>query len=406
MPKLCRYPDDLSIDDLVPEKVEQAISILQEERVDAWLTFTQETMDGGDPVYPILFGERDLGRGALLLTRQGDCVAVVGGLDAAIPPSTGVWERVIVHPGDLREPLLRLLDEIQPQQIAINYSLNNRKADGMSHGDFLRLQNILAGSVFAGRLVSAENVILKLRGRKSAGEIAIMKEAIRQTDEIFKELGQFLRAGVTGRQIFDFVQAETRQRGLQTSWSRDHCPVVTVGPAPFMGHTPPGDTPTRRGQTLQVDFGVKYNGLCSDFQRMWYFLDEGESAAPRELQHLFDTIYRGLDAIIESLRPGNPTWKAAEAARKIIIDAGYPEFRYTVGHQLGRAAHDGGSGLARRKQGDPEWCIEAGNVFTAEGLETRIEGRGWVSLEEDVLVTSSGPLVLTNRQAGFWYVDK
>ncbi len=69
-------------------------------------------------------------------------------------------------------------------------------------------------------------------------------------------------------------------------------------------------------------------------------------------------------------------------------------------------AHDGGSGLARRKQGDPEWCIEAGNVFTAEGLETRIEGRGWVSLEEDVLVTSSGPLVLTNRQAGFWYVDK
>lgn len=395
----------LSIDDLVPEKVEQAVGILQEEKIDAWLTFTQETMDGGDPAYPIIFGERDLGRGVLLLTQKGGCIAVVGGLDEAIPRSTGVWERVIVHKGDLKEPLLALLEEIKPEQIAINYSLNSSKADGLSYGNFLRLQNILEGSIFSGRLVSAENIICKLRGRKSPGEIAILKQAIRHTDEIFNALGQFLKAGVTGRQIFDFVQAEVRRRGLQTAWSRDHCPVVTVGPVPYMGHTPPGDTPTRRGETLQVDFGVKYNGMCSDFQRMWYFLDHGETQAPAEVQHLFNTIKCGLDAIIGRLNPGNPTWKPAEAAFKVMVDAGYPKFNYGVGHQLGRATHDGGPGLVRYKEGDPEWLMEAGNVFTTEGLETRIEGRGWVSLEEDVLVTDAEPVVLTNRQTEFWYVS-
>ena len=394
----------LSINDLVPEKVEQAVGILNEENVDAWLTFTQESMDGGDPVYPIIFGERDLGRGVLLLTRKGDCIAVVGGLDQEIPLSTGVWSQVVVHKGDLREPVLDILSRLDPRQIAINYSLTSPKADGLSYGNFLRLEKILAGSVYSGRLASAEGIIMKLRGRKSPGEIAILNKAIEHTDAIFAELGRFLKPGVTGREIYDFIQEEVARCGLQTSWSRDHCPIVTVGPVEYMGHTPPGDTPTRRGETLQIDFGVKYNGMCSDMQRMWYFLDHGETHAPADVQRAFDTVKTGLDTIIGLLRPGTPTWKPAEAARKVLVDAGYPENKYSVGHQLGRATHDGGPGLARRPEGDPEWLMESGNVFTAEGLETRVEGHGWVSLEEDVMVTASGPLVLTDRQLEFRYV--
>lgn len=392
---------NLSIDDLVPEKVEQAVEILKEEDVDVWLTFAQETKDGGDPVYPILFGERDLGRGLLLLTRSGDHIAIVGGLDEAIPASTGVWDQVIVHKGEIREPLLEVLGRINPRKIAINYSLYTSKADGLSYGNYLRLQEALAGFPYSERLISAEKIILKLRGRKSPGEITIMKKAIQLTDEIFDELHLYLRPGLTGRQIYDFLQEQVARRGLQTSWSSDHCPVVTVGPVPYMGHTPPGPIPTRRGETLQVDFGVKYNGMCSDFQRMWYFLDEGEVQPPAEVQHLFDTIKLGLDAIIDQLRPGIATWQPTEAARKVLVGAGYPEFKYGVGHQLGRATHDGGPGLSRKPTDGPEWLIEAGNVFTAEGLETRIEGRGWVSLEEDVLVTEQGPVVLTNRQTEF-----
>ena len=48
--------------------------------------------------------------------------------------------------------------------------------------------------------------------------------------------------------------------------------------------------------------------------------------------------------------------------------------------------------------------MEVGNVFTAEGLETRLEGRGWISLEDDVLVTASGREVLTTQQRALWLI--
>ncbi|MCZ7547224.1 MAG: aminopeptidase P family protein [Anaerolineae bacterium] len=167
---------------------------------------------------------------------------------------------------------------------------------------------------------------------------------------------------------------------------------------------PPGDAALRRGWLLQIDFGVKYNGFCADFQRMWYLREAGEAAPPPEAQRLFDTVRRGVDAIIAHLKPGAATWEPAEAARAVLVGAGYPEFKYNVGHQLGRATHDGGPGLGRQREDAPEWRIEAGNVFTAEGLETFLEGRGWISLEDDVLVTDHGGEVLTTQQRALWLV--
>jgi Xaa-Pro aminopeptidase len=389
---------------LIAEKVQQAIAIMNELDIDLWLNFTQETGDGGDPVYPMIFGERDLGRGLLLLTRQGDAQAIVGGLDVAIPPATGIWKEVVEYNNDFKAPLLDALRRFKPDHIAINYSLNNPKADGLSYGNYLRLTQALASTTYLKRLVSAETLITRLRGRKSPAEVELIRASIAITDDIFRELGSFLRPGRTGREIYNFLQQQTAQRGLRTSWSSDHCPVVTVGPVPSMGHTPPGDEIVQKGWTLQVDFGVQANGYCSDFQRMWYFLEDGESRPPAEVQRLFDVVRAGVDTVIDHLRPGNPTWLPNAAARELITAAGYPEFKYTVGHQLGRATHDGGQSLARRRENVPDVLIESGNVYTAEGLETRIEGRGWISLEEDVLVTDQGPRVLTTPQRELWLV--
>jgi Xaa-Pro aminopeptidase len=390
---------------LAPEKMEQAVQLLNELDLDAWLIFAQKMGDtGGDPVYPLIFGERDLGAGMLLITRHGERIAMVGGLDVAIPRATGLWDRVVDHQGDMGKTLTTELARINPRQIAINYARHNPKADGLSHGRYLWLQEVLAGTPFFERLVSAESLVTKLRGRKSPGEIAMIRAAIARTDEIFAEVRRFLRPGLTGREIYDFILGEVKQRGLETSWSRDHCPIVTVGPVAPIGHTPPGDVALQRGWTLQIDFGAKYNGFCADFQRMWYVLEEGETSPPEDVQHLFNTVRRGVDTIIEHIQPGGAVWKPAEAAREVLVEAGYSEFKFGVGHQLGRATHDGGPGLVRWRANLPTWTIEPGNVFTAEGLETLLEGRGWISLEDDVLVTETGNEVLTTQQRELWLI--
>lgn len=394
-----------TINALVPEKVEQALGILDEVGVDMWLTFAEKKGPGqGDPVHEIIFGERDLGGGILALTRSGERIALVSGLDVAIPPATGVWDQVVPCGGDQPQKLIEIIERLKPRTIALNYSTRFPKADGLSHGKYLWLTDALQGTPYADRLCSAEDIIIRLRGRKTPGEIAGIRAAIAKTDEIFQAVRPYIRAGRTGREIYDFMLTEVDRQGLATSWSRDYCPIVTVGPVAPIGHTPPTDAVLQRGWTLQVDFGVQYLGFCGDFQRMWYLLDDNEIAPPPDVQRLFDTVRRGVDAIIENLGPGIPTWKPAEVALEVLTGAGYPPFQYSVGHALGRSVHDGTPGLSRRQPDAPEWLMEPGNVFTAEGLETLIEGCGWISLEDDVLVTESGHAVLTPQQREFWLV--
>jgi Xaa-Pro aminopeptidase len=87
------------------------------------------------------------------------------------------------------------------------------------------------------------------------------------------------------------------------------------------------------------------------------------------------------------------------AARRVVVEAGYPEFKHGLGHSLGRAVHDGGTMLGPRWPcygRNTEAVVEAGNVFTLElGVTT---GSGLVGLEEDVLVTAVGCEFLSSPQ--------
>jgi Xaa-Pro aminopeptidase len=109
-------------------------------------------------------------------------------------------------------------------------------------------------------------------------------------------------------------------------------------------------------------------------------------------------VHNGITEMINAIRPGVRNDYPSSLGFAQITSHGFPEPKYSAGHQLGRAVHDGGVGLVNFRNPRPDRLIEEGNVFTVEGLETRLEKNGWVSLEEDVAVTSNGCQVLTNRQ--------
>jgi Xaa-Pro aminopeptidase len=268
------------------------------------------------------------------------------------------------------------------------------------------LQTILAGTPYADRLVSGEAFIAALRGRKSATEQARLRAAVRSTEKLFAWVTNQLRPGLSERQIADRLHAERRRLKLAAAWDEPYCPIVNAGPDSSVGHTAPGNFKTTRGQLLHIDFGVKRDGFCSDLQRMWYFLDRGERRAPDDVRLAWDACWMALEAGAAKLRPGAVGFEVDAAAREALVQAGFPEYRHALGHQLGRVAHDGATLLGPRwdRYGNaPLGRVEAGQVYTLE-LGTYVTRRGYIGLEEDVLVTESGIEWLSKPQRKLWLV--
>ncbi len=378
---------------LVQEKVEQAIRILQEKGVDLWLTFVRETAANSDPVLPLIYGDGDfVWQSALILTRSGERIAILGHLDAEPVRAKGVYATIIPYHESLRPNLLNTLERLNPRHIALNYSPDDVLADGLSHGLYQVLLGYLQGTPFAGRIVSAEGVIGALRGRKTPGEVARIKAAIETTRQIYQRTFAHVQPGATERQIAAFMHGQLEAFAVEPAWHLDHCPAVNAGPEANVGHAAPTDRPVARGQLLHFDFGVKQDGYCSDIQRVVYFLAAGESRPPEPVQHGFDTIVRAIQAAVATMRPGVLAKEVDAAARGVVTGAGYPEYKYATGHHLGRLAHDGGGVMGpewERYGESPNRPLEAGHVYTVEpGL--MVPGYGYVGLEEDVLVTDTG----------------
>jgi Xaa-Pro aminopeptidase len=410
---------------LIQEKVQQALGILEEKEIDLWLTFVRETSGVRDPVLDFLIGPGDLTwESALLLTRNGEKIAIVGRLEKEALERLEVYDEIITYDtavsGLLRETLARLA----PRQVAVNFSHNNVHADGLTHAMYLKLQEYLKGTLYADRLVSAEAVISSLRGRKTTTEVEKIRRAVQITEQIFQETFQFIRVGMTEKEVGDFMHAQmvveqprqsaagqrrdVAEAGVGFAWPRESNPAVNSGPDSPVGHAGPTDIQIQPGHLLHFDFGVKFEDYCSDIQRMVYILRPGETDAPSEVKRGFETVRRAVEACRAALKPGVMGKDADAVARNTVMKAGYPEYMYGTGHQLGRVAHDGGAMLGPEweKYGDsPRQRVEAGNVFTIEpGLA--VPGYGYIGLEEDVVVTESGAEYLGGPQTELVLLNK
>jgi Xaa-Pro aminopeptidase len=201
-------------------------------------------------------------------------------------------------------------------------------------------------------------------------------------------------------QISDFMHAQLDEFDVQAAWEFEGCPIVNAGPESPLGHVRPGDLKIERGQILHIDFGIKQDEYCSDIQRVAYFLAHGESHPPEPVQRGFETIVRAIQAAIAVMKPGIPGREVDAIARGVVTSAGYEEYKYATGHQLGRLAHDGAGILGpvwERYGNTPNYPLEAGHVYTVEpGLI--VPGYGYIGLEEDVLVTETGAEFLGEPQ--------
>jgi len=377
---------------LIQEKVKQATELLREFGVDCWITFTRESEICGDPTLVFLAPGHVTWHSAFIVAADGRTRAIVGLYDQKGIEETGAYDKVVGYVTGIKEPLLEYLKEVNPKTIAVNYSKTSEICDGLTHGMFLTLHEFLSEAGMADRLLSAEKIVSALRERKSAAEIGWMKEAVRATEEIFDLVGRFIAPGKTENEIAAFILGEAERRKLPTAWGQATCPAIFSGPDTAQAHYSPTGRTVEPGHVLNMDFGVKVEGYCSDMQRTFYVLKPGETAAPEDVMKGFRTIVKAVEESKKAMKPGVAGFEIDAVARSIIVGAGYAEFPHALGHQVGRFAHDGTALLG------PQWekyaqkpfqKIEEGMVFTIEPRLT-VPGRGVATIEEMVVVTRDG----------------
>lgn len=386
---------------LIQEKANQAVEILKEQNIDLWLTFVRETSGVRDPVLDFLIGGHDLTwLSALIITKAGDKIAIVGNLEKEAIAQLGVFNEIIGYDTAISGIFKETITRLNPDQIAVNTSRNNTHADGLTHAMHGFLMEYLAGTPYADRIISAEPVINSLRGRKTQTELARIQKAVEITDEIYKKTFDFIKVGMTEIEVANYMHALMKEYGVGYAWSPENNPAVNAGPDKIVGHSGPSEIKVERGHIIHFDFGVKYEGYCSDIQRVAYVLREGETEAPLEVQRGFITIRTAIEKSRETMKAGVTGNSIDTIAREIVTDSGYPEYKYALGHQLGRVAHDGGAllGPLWEKYGDsPNQTLENDQVYTLEpGLA--VPNYGYIGLEEDVVLTDEGALYIGEPQ--------
>ena len=326
---------------LIQEKIRQAAGLLKEFGVDCWITFTRESEICGDPTLVFLAPGHVTWHSAFIVSADGRTRAVVGLYDQKGIEESGAYDAVVGYVTGIKDPLLEYLKALDPRTIAVNFSKASEICDGLTHGMYLTLHEFLTEAGMAERLVSAEKIVSALRERKSAAEIGWMKQAVRATEEIFGLVSRFIAPGRTESEVAAFILAEAERRKLPTAWGSATCPAVFTGPDTAQAHYSPTGRTIEPGHILNMDFGVKVEGYCSDMQRTFYIFEPGETAAPEDVMKGFRTIVRAVEEAKEAIKPGVEGRAIDAVARSIIVEAGYAEYPHALGHQVGRFAHDG-----------------------------------------------------------------
>jgi Xaa-Pro dipeptidase len=231
--------------------------------------------------------------------------------------------------------------------------------------------------------VAAEELLLGMRLRKDAAEVAIIKKAAAIADRLVEVAVSAVEVGKVESELVTLIESTAKELGAE---GMSFSTIVLAGEKSALPHGSPGNRKIAEGDFVLFDLGVVYEGYCSDITRT---VVVGE---PTEQQRaIYDAVLAANLAGIAATKPGQPAKHVDQAARNAITERGFGEyFTHRVGHGLGIEVHEFPS-----MHGQNEQEMVEGMVFTIEP-GVYLPEVGGVRIEDDVLVTADGVEVLTH----------
>ncbi|MBQ8579572.1 MAG: aminopeptidase P family protein [Oscillospiraceae bacterium] len=183
------------------------------------------------------------------------------------------------------------------------------------------------------KLVPMSGKINALRQIKEEYELERMRKAQQITDAAFAEVLTRIECGMTEKELAaELIYCLLKNGGEGLSFE----PIVVSGPNTSLPHGVPGERRLREGDFVTMDFGVIYQGYCSDMTRTVAL-----GFASEEMRQVYDTVLKAQQAGIAATRAGARGKEVDAAARQVIEEAGYgPYFGHSYGHSIGMECHE------------------------------------------------------------------
>lgn len=258
----------------------------------------------------------------------------------------------------------------------------------------------------------------EMRSIKSDSEIDLMKIACSISSDAHIKAMAISRPGIGEWEI----QASIEGHFTMCRSTNSYNPIVGGGDNSTILHYSTNSETIGGDELVLVDAGCEVNGYASDITRTWPV--SGKFTQPQ--RDIYELVLKAELAAIDACQAGSPWINMHKASSEVlarglidlgILNCSFEEalgknfdgeyrkfFMHGTGHMLGLDVHDVGGGRQGDKPG-PE--LSPGMVVTVEpglyfaswrndiSVPKKYSGIG-VRIEDDVLITEDGPVVLTD----------
>lgn len=226
-------------------------------------------------------------------------------------------------------------------------------------------------------VMSGDEVIHGCRAQKSEHELELMRLACQATFDVYKATFASLREGIKQSEVSDLVARGYRKMGLVGD------AFVLFGPAAAFPHGTHEDRVLHEGDGVLMDDGTTVEGYQSDVTRT------GALGKPSDkLKRAFEVVRGAQDAALAAAMAGHECGSVDDAARKVVVDAGFgPGYKY-FGHRLGHGIGLDGHEWPYLVRGN-HTILKPGMTFSNEpGIYA--PGDYGLRCEDDMVIAESG----------------
>lgn len=170
-------------------------------------------------------------------------------------------------------------------------------------------------------------------------KIAAMREGGKILGKLLKDLKDYVKPGMTGKEIDSWVRQEIVRRGAGVAYDmlEEEFPgAICISVNDELVHGAPKDEPLESGDKVSFDLDIYYKGYFVDSAFTMLVGEVGSPAVKKMLSVTESSLYEG----IEQVKPGARIGDIGSAVEKVLRKGHLGVIENYIGHGIGKTMHE------------------------------------------------------------------